>query len=170
MLLWIETAHNIALVRDREKLCLFKISVVVPICGIFKCRANSFPGHTAQRCARINIMPVPNFYTQVSKKYLLKKWPLLFLTGIGVVVCFLSIIISVKYQRNLFSLFGMGMLLIIWGWGLFLVGVWYGKPFKKVGKVPKIFFSSDSWASSIFLDIWFAVGSLAIILFIFNSI
>ncbi len=113
-------------------------------------------------------MPTPNKYKKIALRTLPYKWHFLGLSAIGVAICVLSIFISVKSQINLFPAIGVGQLIALWGWGLFLVVVWYGKQSKLASKFPKVIISINEWFSSFFLNFWFIGGSIGLFLFIWS--
>jgi hypothetical protein len=115
-------------------------------------------------------MPTPNIYKQISSRILPYKWYLLGFVGLGIILCVASIFISVNSQMNYFPLFGVGFLIIIWGWGLFLICVWYGKQSKLATKFPSTVITGAEWGSSLFIDVLLLIGSIGVIFFIFNAL
>ena len=114
-------------------------------------------------------MPTPNIYKQISLNSMRFKWYFLGMVGIGFLICLLSILASVNYHINLFPLFGVGTLVALWGWGIFLIINWYGEKSKLALKFPKGLIVSAEWGGSIFLNLWFFVGSIGVALFIWNA-
>ena len=115
-------------------------------------------------------MPIPSRYKEIAKKIIPFQWYFLALSGVGILLSFLTILISVKYQFDLLFIHGLGFLIALWGWGLFLIIIWYGKTSKFTKRLPEIIVMCGEWFSSIFLDIWFVIGSFASLLFIWHSI
>ncbi|WP_458775341.1 hypothetical protein [Desulforhopalus sp. 52FAK] len=115
-------------------------------------------------------MPTPNLYKRISLRYYRYRWYYLGMVGIGVFVCMLSILVSIKLQINLFPLLGVGWLLIIWGWGIFLIIHWYGQQSKFSLKLSKNLVAIREWGSAIFLNTWFLAGSIGVLCFIWNSV
>lgn len=115
-------------------------------------------------------MPTPNKYKKMSSKFLPYKWYFWGATGIGFLICIISILVSVNYEPKYFSLFGFGFLITIWGWGLFLIVNWYSKKSKLALRLPKFIISGSEWYACFFLNVWFLAGSISAICFVCNSI
>lgn len=113
-------------------------------------------------------MPVPNVYKNIAIKIEPFKQSFFLMTIFGFFLLALSILISVKFQSNLLILHGIGFIMFLWGWGLFLVITWYGKKSKNKAKLPHSIVVFAEWFSSIFLNIWFIFGSTGILFFIFS--
>ncbi len=116
------------------------------------------------------IMPTPSLYRDFAKNNLQHKWRYLLLTGTGIFCSLFSMLLMGLFEINLLPIFGIGLLLIIWGWGLFLIIIWKEKPSKSKWMIINFFRICFNWEAAIFLNIWFFVGSLAILLFIISSI
>ena len=115
-------------------------------------------------------MPIPSKYKEIAIRILPFQWHFLAMSGAGILLALLSILISVKSELNLLFLSGVGFFLVLWGWGLFLVVNWYGKTTKITMKFPRVIVLLAEWFSTFFLNIWFLVGSIGIIVFIWQSI
>ena len=115
-------------------------------------------------------MPTPNLYNKLAYKILPYKRYILVITGIGLIICILSIIALVKVNFNTFPLFGLGCLIFIWGWGMFLVANWYGNESTLASRFPEFIRKGSEWFSSFFLDIFFIGGSIFTIQFIWRNL
>jgi hypothetical protein len=111
-------------------------------------------------------MPYPKKYKEYAQIISPYKWYFLLIAGVGFATSLISILVSVKYQINLMFLHVVGFLLLLWGWGLFLIPNWYGKKSRFSIKLPKLLLVVAEWFSSLFLDIWFVVGTVGSALFI----
>ncbi len=112
-------------------------------------------------------MPTPNRYTEIALKLSAHKSRVLMAAGLGFAFIFLSIFSTAKLHLKLFAISGLGLLLFVWGWGLFLVTTWF-KGAKQESKLATIMRSAFRWYAAIFLDIWFVIGSLAALRVIWN--
>lgn len=123
-------------------------------------------------------MPTPLFYENVAVK--LKRYIPYFTTCfvMGIILCLLSAVF-IKTVPNGFLIFGIGILLIIWGWGLFLVCKWFN-PSASIFKIDQDNLQSDNkmltvlkaggrWSASIFLTIWF-LSTIGILFFILSRL
>ncbi len=115
-------------------------------------------------------MPTPKLYNKLAHKISPYKLYFLVITVIGLIICILSIIVLVKVKLNTFPLFGIGCLIFIWGWGMFLIVNWHGKELTFASRLPKLFRKTSFWFASFFLDIFFIVGSMFIVQFIWRNL
>jgi hypothetical protein len=122
-------------------------------------------------------MLTPLFYTNLAIKLQRYKsyWILCFIAGI--LLCLLSAFFM-KTIPNAFSIFGIGLLFIIWGWGLFLICQWFNPSSSIIGdshgnsrkdEMLILFRTGKRWYESIFLTIWF-LSTLFVLLFIFRTL
>jgi hypothetical protein len=108
-------------------------------------------------------MPTPELYNKIASKGAAYKRHFLGIFGFGFMLILFSVFIQQSISLNLLPLLGIGFIMLIWGWGLFLVVQWFGSDAKKHSKLPQILRSGFHWYVAIFLDIWFFVGSIAAI-------
>lgn len=114
-------------------------------------------------------MPIPSKYKEIAIK-ISPFYRLFFVIfGVGIFFVVASILLSAKYQSNLSFLRGLGFLLFLWGWGLFLIINWFGKKSKFTEKLPKFVVFLLEWILAVFLDTWFTIGSIGIPLIIFSQ-
>ncbi len=112
-------------------------------------------------------MPFPDKYKELGVRFLPLQRSFFIMAAIGLAVSVLSIFISIQFRLNLLLLHGMGFLMFLWGWGLFLMIHWYGKTHKRAKKLPPALISFSQWFSSFFLNIWFLFGTIGIMMFTF---
>jgi ABC-type uncharacterized transport system permease subunit len=110
-------------------------------------------------------MGTPTFYRGMSHKFALLKWRYMLLIFGGILVSLSSMAIMHFFKINLLPLFGLAVIFETWGWGLFLMVVWFERKSKSNSKIITIFRVFSDWQTAIFLDIWFIVGTVAPLLF-----
>jgi len=120
-------------------------------------------------CPQDEKMPTPSLFIKLSKQALPYKWHYIGLTGIAFVLILIGLLVTVKFEINFFPIIGVGFITMIWGWGFFLIINWYSKESKFSLKLPNFLRSGFSWYAALFLDVWFLVGSIGGLQFIWSS-
>jgi hypothetical protein len=124
-------------------------------------------------------MPTPTIYKDLALKAEKQTWKAAVAGLTGVVVCFLAILLPfyLGIQVNLFPIFGVGTMMVIWGWGLFILNHFFGpsgvfnyrrprSPADPESTLKKVRISVTSWYASITLTFWFAGGTVSVLSFI----
>ncbi|MCP3872234.1 MAG: hypothetical protein GY699_03645 [Desulfobacteraceae bacterium] len=113
-------------------------------------------------------MPVPSRYKEIAIRIAPLQKKFFIMAAVGLILSVLSIFISIEFRLNLLIFHGLGFLMFLWGWGLFLIVSWYGKKSKMAARFSESVVSFLEWFASIFLNIWLIFGSIGIIFFTFS--
>lgn len=113
-------------------------------------------------------MPVPNAYKNMASRLKPFQRNFFYISLAGILVSFISIVLSVQLKLNLMMIHGIGFLMALWGWGLFLVITWYGTKSKIAGRLPDPVNQLFKWTGCLFLNLWFIFGTVWILLFVFS--
>jgi|MudIll2142460700_1097286.scaffolds.fasta_scaffold142222_2 hypothetical protein len=114
-------------------------------------------------------MPTPSRYDKIALKVSPHKRRILGFAGVAFLCILISGFAGAYLNGILFSLSGVGLITLIWSWGLFLVLKWFGSD-PKASKLPHIIRSGFRWYAAIFLDIWFILGSVASLQVVWKSV
>jgi hypothetical protein len=127
-------------------------------------------------------MPTPKIYHNIAVKYHKHRWYFLVVAVVGVFFCLFSILLStyLSVLDNPFPLFAVGLLIMIWGWGIFMVNNWYGDKAVERKKrllsrfrnerLLSVLFVFTEWGASFFLNVWFVASTIFIVMFLIHSV
>jgi hypothetical protein len=114
------------------------------------------------------------FYTSIARMAYRHKMFLILSFIFGILICLIPVI-SIPVRKDAFYFLGIGVLLIIWGWGLLLTIKWfkpddnnfvksYPKKKRKYEGVSSIIKKTWKLCASFFLTAWFFSSFLVIYL------
>ena len=114
-------------------------------------------------------MPTPSIYRTVARRLVAKKATLWIFALLGFLMILLPLVFVILWREQTLPNIpmGIGVIILMSSWGLFLVGSWFsdqptGFVSKKVQNIfPQLHASAKvllEWYGSIFLTLWFCAG------------
>jgi hypothetical protein len=114
-------------------------------------------------------MPTPKVYKNIAERISNAKWYFLSSFVLGLLVCIAPTYISPGNKINPAPLIGVGLLISVWGWGLFLTVNWFHEKASIASGISKTIRFVSDWIGALFLDLLFIVGSASAIQLVLRS-